>query len=459
MVSSSPSRAQMSAEFAELVLDASPMVAIVREAEDDWGIIYASDAILQFGYRAEEVSETRRSFKDLIHPLDREAVVWALQMAIDSGAEHFTESYRLITAGGEARWVSDWTSISRDGRGKAQKTTTLLLDVTKQHESEESFEDISQSIPGALFQYRLFTNGFDRMEYFNQGCADIWELDLAQLNHDPSLLWDAIVDEDVSGMQASVMKSFQSLELWDHEYRIRVPSGHTKWLRARGKPRKLADDSVRWHTIIIDITTEKIAQEAMSNGLVQAIRTLAQVVEARDPQVAGHHHRVGLLADLIGQEMMLDDHRIEGLRLAAAVHDIGELVVPTELLQKPGPLTVTEFEQVKIHAEVGGALLEELSVQWPLDQMVRQHHERYDGQGYPAGLSGNDILLEARIIMVAEVVDAMSDTRPYRPAHPIDEVVAELKHNRGAAYDPDVVDAMLRLIDAGAAQEVLRSDR
>ena len=393
----------------------------------------------------------------MIHPLDRKAVVWGLQTAIDSDAENFTENYRLITAEGEARWVTDWTSISRDGRGRAQKTTTLLLDVTKQHESVESIEDISHSVPGGLFQYRLYTNGLDRMEYVNQGCADIWELDLAQLNHDPSMLWALVLEEDVLAMQASVMKSFQSLELWEHEYRIRVSSGQIKWLRARGKPRKLADDSVRWHSIIIDITAEKLAQQAMSNGLVQSIRTLAQVVEARDPQVAGHHHRVSLLADLMGQEMMLDEHRREGLRLAAAVHDIGELSIPHELLQKPGPLTVSEFEQVKLHAEAGGALLEELSVQWPLDKIVHQHHERYDGLGYPQGLSGDDILLEARIILVAEVVDAMSDARPYRSAHPIEKVVVELKQNRGVAYDPDVVDATLRLIDAGSVQEILRS--
>lgn len=451
------SRSQMSAEFAELVLEASPMVAIVREAGGHWPVVYASEAIIQFGYAAAELEEQRTSFKTLIHPLDRPAVTWSLQTAIESGAENFTDSYRVVTAAGEPRWVSDWTTISRDGEGRALQTTTLLLDVTKQRDAEAAIEDIAHTMPGALFQYRLYPNGTDLIEYVNPGCADIWEVDIARLRHDPTLLWDAIVDEDATAMQHSVMASFQSLDMWEHEWRIRTPSGGIKWLSARGRPRKLEDDSVRWHTIILDITALKNANEKIAQGLHQAVHILAQIAEARDSHIAGHHHRVGRLVRLIGEALHLSAHQIEGLSLAAAVHDIGELFVPEELLKKPGPLTASEFEQVKFHTESGAGLLEQVSLEWPLDQMVLQHHERMDGSGYPRGLKGDEILFEARVIAVAEVIDAMHSPRPYREALDEAAVREELRSGRGRLYDEHVVDAALKLLDGGFFADILLS--
>ncbi|MEE4203895.1 MAG: HD domain-containing phosphohydrolase [Halieaceae bacterium] len=444
----------MSAEFAELVLDASPMVAIVREARGHWPVVYVSEAIIQFGYSALELEEQRTSFKDLIHPLDRDTVSWSLQTAMDSSADYFTDSYRVITASGESRWVSDWTTISRDGEGRAQQTTTLLLDTTKQHDTEAAFQDIAETLPGALFQYRLYPNGTDAIEYVNPGCADIWELDMARLRHDPTLLWDAVLEEDATAMQHSVMVSFQSLQMWEHEWRIQTASG-VKWLRARGRPRKLEDGSVRWHTIILDVTSSKTAQEGLENSLKHAVHVLAQVTEARDSHVAGHHHRVAQSVKLIGEAMGLGDDQIEGLTLAASVHDIGEMFIPQELIAKPGPLTHTEYQQVQFHAEAGAGLLEQISVHWPLEQIVLQHHERMDGSGYPRGLRGEDILLEARILAVAEVIDAMSSPRPYREALDETKVREELATGRGRLYDEVVVDTALRLLDDGALADIL----
>jgi HD-GYP domain-containing protein (c-di-GMP phosphodiesterase class II) len=259
-------------------------------------------------------------------------------------------------------------------------------------------------------------------------------------------------------MQTSVMESFQSLRMWIHEYRLRMPSGQIKWVRARGMPRRLHDDSVRWHTIVLDITKEKLANEALSQGLNQAIRTLGRVVEARDPQTGGHHWRVSQLATAIGKQMSLDTHSLEGLRLAAQVHDIGELMVPGELINKPAPLTAVEFEQVQLHAEAGAGLLEDLSIEWPLDKIVAQHHERWDGKGYPNGLSGEDILMEARIIAIAEVVDAMHEQRSYRPSRSRADVLEEISAGRGKAFDPNVADACLTLFAEGKLDDLFATE-
>lgn len=445
----------MSAEFAELVLEASPMVALVREARGGWPIVYASDAMMQFGYSALEVEDQRLNYKELIHPLDRDSVAWSLETAIDSGADNFTESYRLQTATGATHWVSDWTSISRDGQGQATQLTTLLLDITKQHETEASMEAIAETLPGALFHYRLFPNGSDRIEYVNPGCADVWEYDMAQLRHDPTLLWEAILDEDIASMQHSVMTSFQSLRMWEHEWRIRTPNGRVKWLRGRGRPSKQPDDSVIWHTIVLDISELKQANEEAKRSLQRAVQVLARVAEARDCHVASHHYRVGQMAKMVAEAMQLDAHTVEGIALAASVHDIGELFVAAELLGKPGPLTESEMQQVRLHCEAGAGLLAELSIEWPLDQIVLQHHERPDGTGYPSGLQGADILLEAQVLAVAEVIDAMSHPRAYRDARKREEVIDELASGAGSRYHPEVTATALRLLTGGAFDVLL----
>jgi PAS domain S-box-containing protein len=201
-----------------------------------------------------------------------------------------------------------------------------------------------------------------------------------------------------------------------------------------------------------DITEFKKAQEELQQSferlrktLEATVQAIAMVIEARDPYTAGHQRRVAHLSLAIAEELKLKSDHIEGLHMAAMIHDIGKISVPAEILSKPTKLTPTEFSLTKVHPQTGYDILKEIDFPWPVAQMVFQHHEKMDGSGYPNGLKGEDILLDARIIAVADVVEAMASHRPYRPALGIDVALNEIEKNRGSFYDDAVVDACLRL--------------
>jgi HD-GYP domain-containing protein (c-di-GMP phosphodiesterase class II) len=176
------------------------------------------------------------------------------------------------------------------------------------------------------------------------------------------------------------------------------------------------------------------------------IHALASAVEMRDPYTAGHQRGVTRLACAIANEMGLPEEQIEGIRMAGLIHDIGKINVPAEILSKPSALNGLEFGLIKTHPQVGCDILNgAIEFPWPIAQIVLQHHERMDGSGYPVGLSGEEIILEARILAVADVVEAMASHRPYRPARGMDQALEEISQNRGILYDPEVVAACLRL--------------
>jgi len=172
---------------------------------------------------------------------------------------------------------------------------------------------------------------------------------------------------------------------------------------------------------------------------------VALTVEVKDPYTAGHQRRVGNLARAIANEMGLPQEQIEGIRMAGLIHDLGKISIPAEILSKPGRLSDFEWGMIKMHPQVGYDILGEIEFPWPVAQMVLQHHERMDGSGYPQGLAGEDILLEAKILGVADVVEAMASFRPYRPARGLDKALEEISQNRGGLYDPEVVDVCLKL--------------
>ena len=167
--------------------------------------------------------------------------------------------------------------------------------------------------------------------------------------------------------------------------------------------------------------------------------------ELRDPYTAGHERRVAQIAVALGAELGFDEKRQEGLRAAGHLHDVGKITIPAEILSKPGKLSSIEYQLVQGHAQAGYDVLKEVEFPWPVAQVALQHHERIDGSGYPQGLKGEQILLEARIMAVADVVEAMSSHRPYRPGLGIEAALAEIERGRGSVYDSAVADACFRL--------------
>jgi putative two-component system response regulator len=176
------------------------------------------------------------------------------------------------------------------------------------------------------------------------------------------------------------------------------------------------------------------------------VRALASTIEKRDPYTGDHQQRVAHLACAIAQEIGLAVERIEGLRLAAFVHDIGKMGVPLDVLARPGKLRDVEMGLIKVHAQIGYDILKGIDFPWPIAEMVLQHHERVNGSGYPQGLVGQKILLEAKIIGVADVMEAMSSHRPYRPALDLSLALEEIYQNKGVLYDEKIVDACIKLL-------------
>jgi HD-GYP domain-containing protein (c-di-GMP phosphodiesterase class II) len=176
-----------------------------------------------------------------------------------------------------------------------------------------------------------------------------------------------------------------------------------------------------------------------------AIRVMAALIEKRDPYTSHHQLRVAELASAIATEMHFSEDRVLGVNLASAIHDIGKILIPFDILSRPGKLNHIEFEMVKEHPKFAHDILGNMEFCWPITQIIYQHHERLDGSGYPGGLKGEAILPEARLLAVADVIEAMSFDRPYRPALGIALALEEINMKRGILYDVDVVDACVRL--------------
>jgi PAS domain S-box-containing protein/putative nucleotidyltransferase with HDIG domain len=235
--------------------------------------------------------------------------------------------------------------------------------------------------------------------------------------------------------------------------------GRPVWVEVSTRVVLRDDQPAGLEGIARDITARKQAEderqrsvELLRRTLEQTVYSLAAAVETRDPYTAGHQRRVADLALEVALELGLSEHQARGVYMAGLIHDVGKIHIPAEILSKPTRLTDVEWNLVKTHPQVGHDILKSIDFPWPVAQIVLQHHERIDGSGYPQGLSGEEIILEARILAVADVVEAMASHRPYRPALPLEEALQEIEDNKGTLYEARAVDACLTVVDEKGAE-------
>ncbi|WP_321491983.1 HD domain-containing phosphohydrolase [uncultured Desulfobacter sp.] len=215
------------------------------------------------------------------------------------------------------------------------------------------------------------------------------------------------------------------------------------------KPFSTEEFQIRLKRVLKERQTNAELKESLvrMNEIVDGvINSLSSTVDARDPYTAGHQKRVAQLAVAIAQAMGLPEKKVTSIRMAGIIHDLGKIAIPAEILSKPSTLSEIEFSLIKTHPQVGYDILKNINFATPVARIVHQHHEKIDGSGYPFGLSGDEILPEARILTVADVVEAMSSHRPYRPGLGMETALAEIRKNRGRLYDPKVVDACLTIM-------------
>lgn len=388
--------------------------------------------------------------RERIHDGDRDAVDRAWKAALKG--ERFDIEHRILV-GGAIRWVHEQADPEFAPDGSPRRCVGTVQDITERklaenalRAAEEQFRGlVEQSIAGAYIIQD------SRFAYVNPRFAEIFGFASADEMVGLDVM-SVVVPEDregvaerinqrIIGAALSVNYEFTAMRRDGAKIEIGV---HGARATHRGRPAIVG--------LVQDISEKKRAEAQIRHYVAQlegafmrTVEVATTLSEMRDPYTAGHERRVAEIAVAIGTELGFDAHRQEGLRVAGYLHDIGKITIPSEILSKPGRLSAIEYQLIQQHAQASFDVLKDVGFPWPVADVALQHHERLDGSGYPNGLKGDAILLEARILAVADTVESMGSHRPYRPALGIDAALAEIERGRGNAYDPAVADACLKL--------------
>jgi PAS domain S-box-containing protein len=398
------------------------------------------------GFAEDELAS--KPFLDFILAEDRQRTEDEMKLQVTARPSmHFENRY--VRKDGSVIVLS-WTAYFDKNDGVTYATARDITEGKRAQEALRAAEQqfrclVEQSIAGSyIIQDGTFAYVNQRLaEIFGYGSAD------EMIGRDPL----SLVAEKDRGMAAKQMRQriesgvanvayeFHALRKDGSIIDIGVQSSSATYL---GRPAIIG--------LMQDISEKKRAQEEirryveqLKTAFMSTVEVATTLSEMRDPYTAGHERRVAEIAVAIGAELGLDERQQQGLRVAGYLHDVGKIVIPSEILSKPGKLSVIEFQLVQGHAQAGYDVLKAVEFPWPVAQVALQHHERMDGSGYPQGLKGAAILLEARIMAVADVVEAMSSHRPYRPGLGIESTLSEIERGRGSIYDAEVAGACLRL--------------
>ncbi len=391
-----------------------------------------------------------RPFIDFIHAEDRNLIIERHLKRLKG--EQFDEVYpiRLIDQKGNIKW-GQISSARIDWQGQPA-TLTFVTDITERKKaeelvrsSEEKYRSLVENINDVF--YTLDDQG--TITYVSPVVERLTKYKVSDLIG--KSFTSIILPEDLPDVVSSYSRLISG-QMEPSEFRIADKDGRIIFVRTSSRPIFKDGNIVGITALITDVTERKLAEQDLIKSyqkirktLNDAINTMAKIVEMRDPYTAGHQHRVAELSIAIAKELGYRGDHLENLYMAALIHDIGKIYVPSDILSKPGKLTNIEFNLVKTHAQGSYEILRNMEFPTSIAQSVLQHHERLDGSGYPGGLAGEAICREARLIAVADVVEAMSSHRPYRPAMGMDKALEEITANKGKLYDSAVVDACLNV--------------
>ena len=423
-------------------------------------IFVAQDGKLKFinpktidiiGYSEEDLLSA--SFNKFIHPDDQQMVMDNHVRLLRGDKIAKVYPFRVITKDNRIRWVE--INVVRVMWDDMAATLNFMSDITERREmeqklidSEKNYRTIFETTGSAMMILDEDTT-ISLMNSHSEVMSGYTKKEI-----EGKISWAKLVHKD----DIEQMRSYHFSRRLDstvapnaYEFRLVDKQGNIKNIYLNIAMFPGTKKSV---VALLDITDRKRTEEALQISLEKLRKTLqgtiqamAMTVEISDPYTAGHQRRVANLARTIAQEMGLSQDQIDALRMAGIIHDIGKICTPAEILSKPTKLTDIELRLIRIHSQVGYDILKEIEFLWPVAKIVLQHHERMDGSGYPKALKGDEIMIESRILAVADVVEAIASNRPYRPAQGIDVALKEIFMNRGILYDADVVDACLRLFN------------
>ena len=366
-----------------------------------------------------------------------------------------TVEFKIRGKNGREFWVLLNTKLVYEN-GFPKGATAVVHDITERRLAEEAIRTSEE-------RYRLLVDNANdgvfiaqngRIKFPNPKMMKILEYtadELAEIQY-----IDLVHPDDrIIVHQAKEKRATNAETASVYSIRIKNKTGREIWAQISSVP-IFWDERPATLNFVRDITFQRIREDELRQTVQKlrkvtaaTVQAMAQTVEVRDPYTAGHQKRVSNIARAIATEMSLSPGMIEGIGMAGNIHDIGKISVPAEILSKPGTLTDIQFGLIKAHPKTGYEILKGIEFPCDIARIVLQHHERIDGSGYPQGLCGDDILLEAKILAVADVVEAMSSHRPYRPALGIEKAVEEISSNKGKRYDPRVVEAFEKVLNKG----------
>ncbi len=409
------------------------------------GIEYANPAFEALvGRTAGEICAHGFDLLDVVHPEDR---------ALVAGSNGPLREYRILDGEGNIRFVEASSSVLAGGDGR---TLVILRETSARRRAEEALREseekyrqlVERATDGiAIVQDSLF-------KYINPRAAELGGFLQEELTDAPFSRY--LATEDLAFLESTYSRNpadpdssaiFEAAIKRKDGTRISVEL-NTGPITYEGKRANLV--------ILRDVSDRRQTEDELGRTLERlrkamgaTIQAMSLTIETRDPYTAGHQKRVSDLARAIATEMKLCPEDIDAIRMAASIHDLGKISIPAEILSKPGKISEYEFRLIQNHPQIGYEILRTIEFPWPIAEIVLQHHERMNGSGYPNGLRGEEISLIARILSVADVVEAMVSHRPYRSALTLGEAIHEITKNRGSLYDPDAVDACKRLFIEG----------
>ncbi len=435
----------------------------LRRPDGTYCLPFATEAVREiFGCAPDEVREDFAPIARAILPEDFDGVIASIE-ASAAAMKTWEFEYRVRLPGQPVRWMYGqstpeklpgggilWHGFIADVTERKHWAEALQASRRTLEEAERKYRSIVENAQEGIFQ----STPEGRYLSANQALATLLGY------NSPEDLMSSVTD--IAGLYANPEDRRRLLAL--AEERGIVTGYETQYVRKDGRiiwaslnERVVRDDDGRtlfYEGFLEDITSRKMGMEQIRMALEATVQAIAVTVEARDPYTAGHQRRVSDLARAVAVELGLPAERIDGLQMAARLHDLGKISVPAEILSKPSRLTELEFNLMKMHPQAGYDILKDIEFPWPIARMVLEHHERVDGSGYPNGLTGETLMLESRVLAVADVVESMASHRPYRPAIGLDKALEEIVRHRGVLYDTEAVDACLAVFRKGYRLQV-----
>jgi len=406
------------------------------------------------GYARKDFESRQRNWTELILEEDLEKVKQSFVQGLKTDKSYVRE-YRIRNRQDNFIWIQERSQIVCDKSGKVQYVSGIFFDITPQKQAEEARQE------GERFLSSIFSSILDGISVVDLN------FNLVQVNPTvekwfrPALplagnkCYEAYQGRSEPCQACPASRTMLTGEPQFDTIPLKGADGRSPvWVDVHAFPWRSQTTGKMKGVInyIQDITYRVQAQKTvevslgnLQKALNGTVKALANTLESKDPYTAGHQRRVGQLACSLAQELGESPHYIEGMRVMGFLHDLGKIAVPGEILSKPSRLSEYEFNLIKIHPQAGYDILKTIDFPWPVALAVLQHHERLDGSGYPHGLLGYDIIMEAKILAVADVVEAIVSHRPYRPALDLDQAMAEISRYQRVRYDPEVVNACLRV--------------